>query len=263
MEENLKNNSQKKDYQYNYSEINNATSSMFESKGRIPKAGKTISILKAHLKKTSNLKLLDIGSSTGIMTNEYSKHFQEVVGIDIGSKAEKFAKEKFQNDNLTFIASPLEEYNFVNSTFDVITCSHIYEHVPSDEILMDTIYNLLKPGGVCYFAAVNRFTIIEPHYRLPFLSYFPKKISNLYINLFTDHKVYYENLKSYRNLKKLVNKYKITDYTLEIIRNPSKYSASDMIKEKTVMYYLVNLIASICYFIIPTYVWILTKPKAD
>ena len=252
-----------KNYQYNYSDLTEETVSMYDYKARIQKAEKTISVLLDHLKDTSNMKLLDIGSSSGIMTNEYSKYFAEVTGIDLDTKAVKFANKNFKKDNLKFITSPIEEFNFPNSTFDVITCSHIYEHVPSDKLLMDSIFRLLKPGGVCYFAAGNRFQIIEAHYKLPFLSYFPKKIANKYIQLFTDQKKYYENLKSYRNLKKLVNRFEINDYTLKIIRNPSNFSASEMIKEKTIKYYFVNLFASVGYFIIPTYIWILTKPKID
>lgn len=252
-----------RDYQYNFSELNNKSVSMFNFKDRLIKANKTISILKHHHENISSLKLLDIGSSSGIMTNEYSKHFKEVVGVDIDTKAVKFANQNFKNDNLKFINIPLEEYSINHSTFDVVTCSHIYEHVPSDVVLMENIYKLLKPGGICYFAAVNRLTIIEPHYRLPFLSYFPKKISNLYIRLFTNQKIYYENLRSYRGLKKLVSEFEITDYTLEIIRNPDKFSAHDMITKKSIKYYFVNFIARIFYFLVPTYIWVLTKPYQD
>ena len=127
--------------------------------------------------------------------------------------------------------------------------------------LMDEIYRLLKPGGICYFAAGNRFQIIEPHYRLPFLSYLPKKLSNIYIRLFTNEKYYYENHKSLRNLKKLVKKFQTIDYSLEVLKYPSKYSANEMLKEKSIKYYVVNIIANICYFLIPTYIWILKKPE--
>ena len=126
---------------------------------------------------------------------------------------------------------------------------------------MDEIYRLLKPGGICYFAAGNRFQIIEVHYRLPFLSYLPKKLSNIYIRLFTNEKYYYENHKSLRNLKKLVKKFQTTDYTLEVLKYPSKYSANEMLKEKSIKYYVVNIIARICYFLIPTYIWVLKKPE--
>ena len=145
----------------------------------------------------------------------------------------------------------------------MITCSQIYEHVPSDKKLMEEILRLLKPGGICYFAAVNRFKIIEPHYQLPFLSFLPKKAANIYIRIFTKYDLYYENLKSLRNLKKLVSDFEIVDYTLEVIKNPSRYFADNMLKEKTIKYYIYNLIAKILYFMIPTYIWILKKPNVS
>jgi len=247
-------------YQYNYSENIESTNSMYDQDSRVKKAKKTLSVLSDYFGNISNLKLLDIGASTGIMTNEYAKYFKNVVGIDIDTKAIKYAKNNFNRENIEFIASPIEESNLDNASFDVVTCSHIYEHVPSAEVLLENIFEVLKPGGVCYFAAGNRFQIIETHYRLPFLSYFPKKIANKYISLFTSHDEYYENLKSYRNLKKLVKKFEVVDYTIKIMRNPSKYSADDMLNENTVKYYFVNFLATLGYFFIPTYIWILKKP---
>ena len=47
----------------------------------------------------------------------------------------------------------------------------------------DTIYKLLKPGGICYFVAGNRYKIIEPKFKLPFLSFLPNKLSKLYIRI--------------------------------------------------------------------------------
>ena len=76
-----------------------------------------------------------------------------------------------------------DEGNLPMKKFDVITCSHIYEHVPNAHLLIDEIYELLKPGGVCYFAAGNKYKVIEGHYKIPFLSYFPKKISNFYLKI--------------------------------------------------------------------------------
>jgi 2-polyprenyl-3-methyl-5-hydroxy-6-metoxy-1,4-benzoquinol methylase len=246
-----------KNYQYNYSDLK---SSVFDSNDRINKAKKTISVLVDYLSHTSDLILLDIGSSTGIMTNEYATYFREVVGIDIDSKAVKYANDNFKKKNISFINLPIEETDFKSASFDVITCSHIYEHVPSDHVLMENIYKLLKPGGICYFAAGNKYKIIETHYNLPFLSYFPKKIANFYIRIFTNHKEYYENLKSLGQLKKLVYRFEIIDYTLKILQKPSKFSANDMIRENTLKYLLVNFLSRIGYFIIPTYVWILKKP---
>ena len=247
-----------KKYQLNYSELK---PSVYTENERIKKANKTISVLKDYFNEISSLSLLDIGSSTGIMTNEYAKHCQDVTGVDLDTTAVKYSTNQYQRENLKFICAPIEEIDFPDSSYDVITCSQIYEHVPSDEKLMKEILRLLKPGGVCYFAAGNRFKIIEPHYNLPFLSFLPKKVANVYIRLFTKHDFYYENLQSLRNLKKLVSKFEIIDYTLKIIKYPSRFSADDMLLEKTLKYFLFNAIAKVFYFMIPTYIWILKKPN--
>lgn len=247
-----------KNFQLNYSKLK---PSMYNEEIRIKKAHKTISVLSDYFKQISTLTLLDIGSSTGIMTNEYAKHFKNVIGVDLDRTAVDYSIKQYRRENLKFICFPIEEADLPSSSFDIITCSQIYEHVPSDKKLMEEILRLLKPGGVCYFAAVNRFKVIEPHYRLPFLSYLPKKAANIYIKMFTNHNFYYENLKSLRNLKKLVSKFETIDYTLKVIKNPSRYSADDMLKEKTLKYYIFNLIAKFFYFMVPTYIWILKKPN--
>lgn len=247
-----------KKYQLDFS---NLKPSMYTEDERTKKANKTISVLEDYFNDISSYNLLDIGSSTGIMTNEYAKHFKDVTGVDLDTAAVQYSNNKYKRENLKFICTPIEEADLPDSSFDVITCSQIYEHVPSDKKLIEEIFRLLKSGGVCYFAAANRFKIIEPHYKLPFLSFLPKKAANVYIRLFTKHDFYYENLKSLRNLKKLVSKFEIIDYTLKIIKNPTKYSADEMLLEKTLKYYLFNVLAKVIYFLIPTYIWILKKPN--
>ncbi len=245
-------------YQFNYSQLK---PSMYENEVRVKKANKTILILKDYLKSTSKLTLVDIGSSTGIMTNEYAKYFKTVIGVDLDEQAVIYANEKYGAENVRFISSPIEVVELPESSVDVVTCTQIYEHVPSETILLDSIYKLLKPGGVCYFAASNRFKIIEPHYNLPFLSFLPKKVANVYIKIFTTHDEYYENLLSLRNLKILVSKFEVIDYTLKVIKNPTKYSADEMLKENTLKYFLYNILSKLFYFLIPTYIWILKKPE--
>ena len=58
------------EYQYNFSEN---YPELYINENRINKAKKTLAILKDYLRDLNQLELLDIGSSTGIMTNEYAK----------------------------------------------------------------------------------------------------------------------------------------------------------------------------------------------
>tara|TARA_B100001057_G_scaffold497426_1_gene601498 strand:- start:910 stop:1656 length:747 start_codon:yes stop_codon:yes gene_type:complete len=245
-----------REYQYNFSDN---FPELYENEGRKLKALKTIKILQDYKGSLESCKLLDIGSSTGIMTYEYSKYFKSTLGIDIDQAAVNFSLKNFKSDSLDFICTPIEKLHIDDNYFDIITCSHIYEHVPDANQLMAEIYRLLKPGGVCYFAAGNRFKIIEGHYKLPFLSFFPKPIANLYLFLTNKGTKYYENHLSVRNLKKLVNKFEIIDYTLETIKNPAKYFATDLIKENSFKQKVYIFISNYFYFSIPTYLWLLKK----
>lgn len=232
---------------------------MFEVDGRLKKAKKVIKILQMHLGELSNKNLLDIGCSSGIMTDYYADFFQEVDALDIDQKAIEYALSNTKNKNINFILSPLEELQ-VEKRYDVMICSHIYEHVPDSSILFERIYDLLKSGGVCYFAAGNRYQIYENHYNLYFLSYLPKKLANFYLKITKKGNYYYENHLSLLKLNKITKKFIKHDFTLEVIKHPKRYEADDMLEQDSFKHKIIVLLSKIFYFFIPTYIWVLEKP---
>lgn len=232
---------------------------MFEVDGRLKKAKKVIKILQKHLGELSNKNLLDIGCSSGIMTDYYADFFQEVDALDIDQKAIEYALSNTKNKNINFILSPLEELQ-VEKRYDVMICSHIYEHVPDSSILFERIYDLLKSGGVCYFAAGNRYQIYENHYNLYFLSYLPKKLANFYLKITKKGNYYYENHLSLLKLNKITKKFIKHDFTLEVIKHPNRYEADDMLEQNSLKHRIIVLLSKIFYFFIPTYIWVLEKP---
>tara|TARA_B100001939_G_scaffold339458_1_gene346254 strand:+ start:1788 stop:2537 length:750 start_codon:yes stop_codon:yes gene_type:complete len=244
-------------FQEDYSKIQPL---MFEVEGRIQKAKKVLSVITDFVGETKDKDLLDIGCSTGIMTNYYSDYFKSIDAIDIDAGGIKHATETNSAENINYVVSPVEDF-IEEKKYDVITCSHIYEHVPDSKKLFVKIYELLKPGGVCYLAAGNRYQIYENHYGLYFLSYFPKKVSNLYLKLTNKGDYYYENHLSLFKLRKLVKKFNVHDYTIKIIKNPSKYSASEMFVQNSFSHKIIKFFSTYVYFFIPTYIWILEKPS--
>jgi hypothetical protein len=42
---------------------------------------------------------------------------------------------------------------------------------------------VLRPDGIAYLATPNRWTVIEPHFRLPFLSWLPAGLRDNYVRL--------------------------------------------------------------------------------
>ena len=206
-----------------------------------------------------SLTLLDIGSSTGIIAHYLSQHFGRVAGIDIDRSAIDFARRTFKKANLHFVLGDAMDMAFADHAFDVLICGHIYEHVPDARRLMDEIYRVLKPGGICYFAAGNRLSILEPHYRLPFLSMLPKRLSHLYLRLTKRGKIYHENLLTYRKIRGLVNRFLVVDYTRRIVENPRLFHADYMIQEGTFKFRLANFMVRYAYALCPTYIWLLVK----
>lgn len=233
---------------------------LYELSNRENKAKKILAIFNDYFEgQLKNMTLLDIGSSTCIITNILSKEFKHTTGIDIDEKAVKYSKQEFENQSLNFYLQDSMDIQFPDDTFDVINCTHIYEHVPDSKRLMDEIYRVLKPNGVCFFAAGNRLIFMEAHYKLPFLSVIPKWMAHKYIRLFNKADFYYETHLTYWGLKKLTSKFERSDYTLKTIKDPIKYSATEMIKEGSFAQKIYLLVLSGVYFLSPTYLWLLKK----
>lgn len=202
-------------------------------------------------KNLGKLKVLDVGSSTGIIDSVLATKFGEVWGIDIDKSGVDYAKKNFKFKNLHFEIGSALNLRFDENKFDVVICTHIYEHVSDPQKLFNEIYRVLKPGGVCYFAAINALWPIEPHYNLPFLSWLPKNLGNLYVRVLGKTDKYHENPMFYRQLKNLVKKFKIVDYTGIILTHPKKFGYQN----PSIPAFAANCLKHIA----PTFFWILIK----
>jgi SAM-dependent methyltransferase len=247
-----------KDYQQNYSKINQ---SLYAIDTRRIKAEKISKIIKDFSQKDlSQCRCLEIGCATGINTNYMSDTFAECIGIDIDDDAVKFGYSN-KNFNSYFIIGDAMRLPFRYEEFDVILCNHVYEHVPDSELLMKEVYRVLKRDGCCYFAAGNKFSLIEGHYNLPFLSWIPKSFANLYLRLLWRGPVYYENHLSLFGIKKLTRNFCVTDYTLKIISEPERFGADDVICSDSLVRKIPKPLLILLTPLIPTYIFVLTKPQ--
>ena len=248
-------------YQYNFSKM--LHQQMYDYEGREKKAKTMLAVL-SHYYSTglNHLSALDVGSSTGIITNYLASYFQNIIGMDIDGPAVEFAKKQFKQQNLEFRIGSSLNMDFTDRTFDVVICAHIYEHVPDAKLLMDEIFRVLKVNGVCYFAAGNRYRIMEPHYNLPFLSAVPRPLAHPYVRLAGRSKYYYEKHLSYWGLKKLVRQFDLIDYTRHIIKQPVNFGAEYMIRPNSNKAKLAKFISKRVYWLCPTYIWLLRKPAA-
>lgn len=232
---------------------------VLNEESRLKKAKKILWVLKDYLEDRDlrNLDCLDAGCSGGIIDSFLAGHFNRMVGLDIDKRAIDFAKGYQSADNMRFLVGDAICLPFGDCFFDVVICNHVYAHVPDPFEMMREIYRVLKPAGVCYFAAGNRFSVIEGNYTLPFLSWLPPRLANLYLKTARGIPFYYERHLALPQLRKLVKDFEVADYTLKIILEPERFGHA--FNKKKMISRAYGKVASILYPVIPTYIWLLVK----
>jgi ubiquinone/menaquinone biosynthesis C-methylase UbiE len=234
---------------------------MYDTLAREQKARTMVAVLENHLQSSlKTLNLLNVGGSTGIIDNYLSDHFGAVASIDIDSAAIHYAQTHFQKDNLQFQVGDALNLEFPDNSFDVVICSQVYEHVPLPQKMMDEIFRVLKPSGVCYFAAGNRLMWNEPHYNLPLLSVLPRPLSHLYVKLTGKAEYYHELHYTYWGLKSLTKRFIVKDVTLEMVLEPSKYHIDYMLPAGTAKAFVSKMFVRYLRWLCPGYIWLLYKP---
>lgn len=121
-------------------------------------------------------RVADVGAGTGIIKNELELITERhIVGFDIDMSFVVRPERMVGADALRL---PVDD-----GTFDFVVLNHVYEHVEDQAGLFRELYRVLAPGGQAYVSAGNRLAILEPHYRLPFLSWLPSPVADLYVRL--------------------------------------------------------------------------------
>lgn len=204
----------------------------------------------------SGLECLDLGCSTGYITNELARDFRRIAGIDTDRTAlqltERGERSHFQRGSALSLP-------FRSGSFDVVLCNHVYEHVSDQQALFDEIWRVLRPGGFCYLAAGNRLKVIEPHYRLPFLSWVPRPVAHRYLRLARRGDRYLEEHLTYRGLRRLVSRFEVHDFTLRILADPRRFDGGDPLLARLPSRGLPATLLRPIYALLPTYIWVLRK----
>jgi SAM-dependent methyltransferase len=125
-------------------------------------------------------RLLDIGAGSGHIASNLAAIVGdegEVWAVDVNDQRQTEDGYRFRQVDGT--ALPFED-----DAFDVVLSNHVIEHVGDRAAQLHhlrEIRRVLEPGGVCYLAVPNRWGLVEPHFRLPFLSWIPSPLRDPYV----------------------------------------------------------------------------------
>lgn len=149
---------------------------------RLLKAEKIIRIL-GHTRFRQARRLLEVGCGSGLIAKalyESSEGALEVHAVDVADNRVDTAGYSFKHVSGTDLPYP-------SGHFDIVITNHVVEHVGNWQAQIDhlkEVRRVLRPDGIVYFAVPNKWRFIEPHYRLPFLSWLPQSAGDALLRVF-------------------------------------------------------------------------------
>ncbi|MBQ4854713.1 methyltransferase domain-containing protein [Rhodanobacter sp. B2A1Ga4] len=133
--------------------------------------------------------ILEVGCGSGIISNALATAGGDrvkVCAVDVADNRVEKKGYTFQQVDGTTLPYP-------DKIFDIVVSNHVIEHVGDRKAQLchlQEIRRVLKVNGLIYLAVPNKWRVVEPHYRLPLLSWFPQRICDAYLRLFKRGRYY-------------------------------------------------------------------------
>lgn len=147
--------------------------------------------------------MLEVGTGSGGIAHYFGTHPQlhcEVDAVDVHDNRQVAKGYRYHQVHDT-------QLPFADQSFDVVLTNHVIEHVGDENAQcahLAELYRVLRPGGVGYLAVPNRWMLVEPHYKLAFLSWLPHAWRTPYLRLMGKGRVYDCEPLQMRQLEKLL-----------------------------------------------------------
>jgi SAM-dependent methyltransferase len=135
------------------------------------------------------IRMLEVGTGSGGIAHYFGTHLHlrcEVDAVDVHDNrrvTEGYRYHQVQDTQLPF----------ADESFDVVLTNHVIEHVGDEQAQrahLAELRRVLHPDGVGYLAVPNRWMLVEPHYRLAFLSWLPRAWRTPYLRAMGKGKIY-------------------------------------------------------------------------
>jgi SAM-dependent methyltransferase len=157
--------------------------------------------------------IVDLGSGTGLIKDHLSKRLAKpILGIEIDPD--------FILCSVDTCLGTVTDLPVKSGSVDLILCNHLYEHVHDRSRLFSEIKRVLSPAGRAYLTVGNRYQFMEPHYRLPLLSWCPGSVADFYLRV-TRRGTDYSDIRfpTYSDLRRGIEDHGLEaeDITLEVL----------------------------------------------
>jgi SAM-dependent methyltransferase len=115
--------------------------------------------------------VVDLGAGTGLVRAALERlSGRPIVGFEID--------RAFIDDPTRLAVADLLRLPVRDAAIDFGIANHVYEHVADLDRFFVELKRALAPEGRVYLTAGSRFALIEPHYRIPTLSWWPEPVAS-------------------------------------------------------------------------------------
>lgn len=202
---------------------------------------------------------LDIGCANAEITQHLADLFSTTVGLDRDRTLVLEGRQRLPA--LDLLEGDGSRLPFPDSSFDVVVCAQVYEHIEHAELLPGEVERVLREGGICFFSGPNKLWPVEPHYGLPFLHWLPGWLADAYLRATSRGESFDIRPFTAWHLRRLWRRFTRYDYTVPMIRQPERFGLS--VPWLRHAHRIPSLVFRVIYDLLPNYNWILVKPHAQ
>ena len=149
------------------------------SDSRIQKAQKIVALVGEERFHAAR-RVLEIGCGSGVIASTLAT----MGAPDLEVHAVDVVDSRIETGAYTFQLVDGTTLPYHDGQFDIVISNHVIEHVGQEAEQLEHLAEIRRvtaEGGSIYLAVPNRWRLIEPHYRLPLLSWLPHPACDLYV----------------------------------------------------------------------------------
>ena len=154
---------------------------VLDAPSRVLKAEKIVALLGPERFARAR-RVLEIGCGSGVIASTLKR----LGSPDLEVHAVDVVDNRLTHDGFAFRLVEGTTLPYDDDTFDVVITNHVIEHVGDVDAQLHhlaEIRRVLRKDGRVYLAVPNTYRLVEPHFRLPFLSWLPRPLADRYVRL--------------------------------------------------------------------------------